>query len=58
MTTKDIQKLLDIVNKAVNGTDGNTWQARRDAILAEAGDDDKTALAEFANWFYASDDDR
>lgn len=58
MYTKDIQALIDLVIKAVNETDGKTWQERRDAILAEAGDDDKNALAEFANWFYASDDDR
>lgn len=54
MTTAEIQKLINLVIKAVHGADGKTWHERRDAILAEAGDDEKEALAEFGSWF--SDD--
>jgi len=45
----EIQTLLDLIEKLTN--QGKPWKEKRDSVLAEASDDQKTALEEFAGWF-------
>lgn len=49
MKKEEVEKLLELVGKAVNS--GGTWKESAAAVLAEASDEDKTNLAEFASWF-------
>lgn len=49
MDPKKIEKLLELIGELVNS--GKAWTEKRDAILAEAGDDDRTNLTEFSGWF-------
>lgn len=51
MKKEAIAKLLELIGEAVNNPDAATWIEKRDAVLAEASDDDKTNIAEFAGWF-------
>ena len=47
--TKAIETLLSAINDLVR--EGGTWQEKRDKVLSECSDDDKTNLAEFLGWF-------
>src|SRR5215471_16479088 len=49
MHKKNIEKLLELIVIAVS--DKGSWQEKRQAVLDEAGDEDVTALEEFAEWF-------
>lgn len=54
MDERKTKTLLELVDEAVSGRGddaGKTWQQKRDALLAEASDSQKTALEEFASWF-------
>jgi hypothetical protein len=44
-----IQKLLDAITSIV--ADSGTWQEKRNAILAEADETERTNLDEFLSWF-------
>lgn len=50
MKKEEIVKLLELVGKAVNELNGS-WSEKRDAVLAESSDEDRTNLEEFAGWF-------
>lgn len=50
MNKTEIEKLLELICKAVNELKGS-WGDKRDAVLAEASDEDKTNLVEFSGWF-------
>jgi len=45
----DISRLLFFIDKIVSSN--GSFREKRDAILAEASDDEKTSLFEFASWF-------
>ena len=49
MKKLDIDRLLELIQEAVN-SDGS-WTEKRDAILAQCTEDERTALDEFACWF-------
>lgn len=49
MTTSEIQKLLEYITIVVNGN--GSYAEKREKILDNATDDDKTALFEFVSWF-------
>lgn len=51
MKKEEIEKLLELIGKAVNNNGVGAWSSKRDVVLAEASDDDKTNLAEFCGWF-------
>jgi len=52
MKKDDINKLIELIDQAVNGDEhGTTWIEKRDAILRECTESDKTNLEEFAGWF-------
>lgn len=56
MDKAKIEKLLELIGEAVNSTGGQHdpgWKEKRDRVLAEASDDDRTNLHEFAGWFDA-----
>jgi len=44
-----IGKLIELLDELVRA-DG-TWREKRNAILANIGEDDKTNLEEFLGWF-------
>lgn len=50
-----MQQFLIELRRVVYGP--GTWQEKRDAVLAAATEEDKTALFEFAMWFADGDDD-
>jgi len=49
MNTKEIETFFTILDNIMRA--GGTWKEKRDMLLAEASDDDKTNLDEFAAWF-------
>jgi hypothetical protein len=51
MKKEEIEKLLELIGKAVDMEVRGGWQVKRDAVLAEASDEDKTNLSEFSGWF-------
>jgi hypothetical protein len=51
MNQKKIERLLGLISDFVQETDGQSWRDKKDAILAEASDEDKTNLTEFCAWF-------
>jgi hypothetical protein len=44
-----IETLFQVLDTLIK--EDGPWKAKRDKILAEAGPDDKTNLAEFIAWF-------
>lgn len=47
---KQVEKLLGLIREITDNT-GHNWQEKRDLILAECGEAEKTALEEFVSWF-------
>jgi hypothetical protein len=47
--SKEIETLLSLIDTIVNAE--GTWKEKRDKIMDEASDNDKSNLAEFAGWF-------
>lgn len=50
MDTQKIEKLLELIGEIVNAEKGS-WNEKRDLVLNEASQEDKTNLLEFAGWF-------
>lgn len=50
MSKKEIETLIELISKLV-GTDGMSWSEKKALIIANASDDDKTNINEFASWF-------
>lgn len=48
---KNIEKLLDAIVDVVTNLPGKTWQEKRDAVLAQASQGEKSSLEEFVSWF-------
>lgn len=49
MKLADIERLLGLIDEIVH--EPKTWQDKRDGIWAEASDQHKANLEEFAAWF-------
>ena len=52
MKKEQVEMLLELITGIVGDTlEGLTWIEKRDSILAECTEADRTALEEFASWF-------
>lgn len=49
MDNAKLSKLLELVSELVG--EGKPWKEKRDMLLAEASEDDKTNLMELVGWF-------
>ena len=56
MTAEKIRHLLSLISQAIEAE--GSWGEKRQSILNECSDEDKTALAEFASWFYTPEGER
>jgi hypothetical protein len=52
MKKEIVEKLLELIDEIVcDEKEGLTWTEKRDSILAECTEADRTNLEEFASWF-------
>ena len=53
MTQAKLDQLMELIGELVN--DGSaSWKERRDSVLENIDEKDRTALEEFASWFEVS----
>lgn len=51
--SNEIEKLLELIGDLVSGE--GTWTEKRDRVLNNASENDKTNLNEFCGWFEDND---
>jgi len=51
MTSNDVERLADLLEKFVDDDDDMTWTEKRDFIMANISDSGRVNLLEFVAWF-------